>query len=103
MDLEIRAGGDRGIDFTVNEITVDVKTARKAYNLIVEVGKVHANIYVLAQVNAGITGAELLGWAGSRDINSAPTRAFGHGIVNHYILADKLRPIYDLPAALKIQ
>ena len=100
MNLERMAGGDNGVDFVINGRTIDIKTARKAFNLIVEQGHVCCDVYVLANPNRGVTGAELLGWAGRKDIEKAPVRDFGHGIDNHYIPADKLRTIYSLVAAL---
>lgn len=95
-DFSTRPDGDKGVDFVVPLLyTVDVKTARKANNLIHEAGKpMPADIYVLAEVVGD--GAELVGWAWKKSLQEAPTRDFGHGIVNHYIPRDQLRTIREL-------
>ena len=40
LDLRTRIGGDNGVDFYTSLGTVDVKTSRKPYFLVVEQGKV---------------------------------------------------------------
>ena len=99
VDETERPGGDSGSDFVVNGITIDIKTARKAYNLIVEEGKIKADIYVLAQYE-GDTDATLLGWATRRQVSMAPTKDFGYGINNHYISKGLLSPMPGLKRLL---
>ena len=100
-DTKTRPGGDNGIDFTVLlRFTVDVKTARKPYHLIHENGKAFADIFVLAEYNDETGKARLLGWEWGKVLEKAPTKDFGYGVVNHYIPANKLRPMADLKARL---
>ena len=97
MDLEMRPGGDGGKDFEVFlGFTVNVHTARKAYNLIHEVGSKTADIIVLAAYSDETKEAELIGWEWGTVVLAAPSREFGHGILNHYIAAERLRPMKTL-------
>jgi len=102
MDLESRAGGDAGIDFRAGAWTIDVKTAQRAYNLLLEVGKERAcaDILVLAQVCENPLGAKLLGWATREEIVRAPARDFGYRVRNHYIPQEELRPMSALEELL---
>jgi hypothetical protein len=96
-DLKRRLEGDSGIDFVVPlKFSVDVKTARNAFNLIHEQGKKFADIYVLASFKDSEEDAELLGWEWGAVLKNAPVKDFGYGIMNHYIPADKLKPISEL-------
>ena len=104
-DATPRPSGDKGIDFTVacrvrdgvRSFTVDVKTARKPHNLLVEVGKVHASIYVLDRFIAPEQ-ADLLGWEWAALVRPAPTGVFypSNPIPSHYIPAGRLRPMAEL-------
>lgn len=95
-DFSDRPGGDRGIDFVVPLLyTVDVKSARKAHYLLHEAGReMPADIYVLAEVIDGK--ASLVGWEWKSRLERAPARDFGHGIINHHIARDHLRPMDEL-------
>lgn len=96
-DLELRPEGDKGVDFRVIlGLSVDVKTAQKPYNLIHEVGKPFADLYVLCQYHDDTGRATIIGWETGSILRAAPTRDFGYGVVNHYIPADRLRPISEL-------
>ena len=79
---------------------IDVKTARKAYNLLVEEDKVNADIYVLAMYRDYTDNVTLLGWAFKEEVLDAPKRDFGYGIINHYIPKDNLHPIESLKAII---
>lgn len=94
VDLTARPSGDNGVDFSTSAGTVDVKTYRKPYNLLLEVGKRHADILVLA----GYDGekARLIGWEYSRVLLACPVRDFGYGIRNHYKAAHSLRKLAEL-------
>jgi hypothetical protein len=104
VDDSIKPSGDKGIDFTINlmcdhdlhpePFTVDVKTAKLPYNLLLEVGKPVVDIYVLADYNE--TNSFLLGWTWGKILSKAPTRSFGYEVINHYIPAEELRPISEL-------
>jgi len=100
IDSKLRAGGDKGVDFESTLGTIDVKTARKAYNLIVEENKVASDIYVLAQYMDKTDTVELLGWASKKEILAAPVRDFGYGIINHYIPKNNLKSMESLKKEL---
>lgn len=102
IDLERRLDGDKGIDFVVSvNLSVDVKTARKAYNLIHEEGKAIADVYVLAQYDDTSGKTKLLGWEFGSVLKSAPVKDFGYGIKNHYISKENLRPMSSLINRIK--
>jgi hypothetical protein len=97
LDLERKLDGDKGIDFIVPvRLSIDVKTARKAFNLIHEQGKPFADIYVLAQYCDDDEKTNLLGWEFGSILKSSPVKDFGYGIQNHYIPVEKLRPMAAL-------
>lgn len=96
-DITERPKGDAGVDFVVPLLfTVDVKTARKAFNLIHESGKPFADIYVLAEYDDQSATARLVGWEFGSRLASSPTKDFGYGILNHYISRDVLRSMDSL-------
>lgn len=98
VDLSIRPKGDKGIDFILsNKKTVDVKTFKKAWNLICEDCKpLSADIYVLAKFNEDNESVNLIGWATKEELEVAPKKDFGYGIVNKYIPIQKLHPMKEL-------
>ena len=100
IDEELRPEGDGGKDFPSHIGIVDVKTARKAYNLIVEEGKVISDIYVLAHYKDITDEVDLLGWAYKSEVLDAPCKDFGYGIINHYIPKNELYPIQSLKQIL---
>lgn len=101
-DLQRRLDGDKGIDFILPvRLSVDVKTARKAFNLIHEQGKPFADIYVLARYNDDGGNVTLLGWEFGSVLKAAPVKDFGYGIMSHYIPSEKLRPMDTLLRRLK--
>ncbi len=110
--MSARPAGDRGVDFRVffqfdgkiAAYPVDIKTARKAFNLIVESGKVDdRTIYVLAQYENAADNASLIGWEWGAAIKKAPVRDFGYGILSHYIHRNSLRPMEELKQRLVAQ
>lgn len=96
MDLTVRQQGDKGIDFQTRIGSVDVKTARKATYLAIEVGRVIADIYVLARYDETLRRANLIGWEWGRVMKECATKDFGYGIQNHVKPAGSLRTIFDL-------
>ena len=95
MNDDIKPEGDEGIDFLLGlNFSVDVKTARKPYNLLLEVGKPVADIYVLADFNDG--DPYLLGWHWGIILSQAPSKDFGYGVINHYIPVEELRSMNEL-------
>lgn len=98
IDSNSYKGGDNGVDFVV-PLTIDVKTARKPFNLIVEEGKVKSLVYILY----GMAEEPYpVGWEWGVNVKNAPTKDFGYGVVNHYIPAQQLRPINELLILLEL-
>ena len=95
LDLSVTIRGDRGIDFRCPRATVDVKTSRRGDYLLVPVGRVHADVYVLAHL-IGTDEARLLGWMDAATIKTLPTRDFGYGVRNHFVHARSLRSLVTL-------
>lgn len=104
-----RPGPDGGIDFELPVVfTVDVKTSRKGDKLLVEAGKVKADIYVLAhyteeeQVDLEartvweVGSAKLVGWAFATQLKAREPYNTGRGIINYCMQADELRPMSEL-------
>ena len=102
LDLRTRIGGDNGVDFYTSLGTVDVKTSRKPYFLVVEQGKVKADVYVLAQYDDESKTARLLGWEYGSTMKDQPIRDFGFGVINHYKAVSDLRNIWELTNLLKM-
>lgn len=108
LDTELRPAGDHGHDFLMNTdtghiVTVDIKTARKPYNLLLEARARHtAFIYVLAHY-IDEHHVKLLGWTTGRIMRSCPIKDFGYGIHNHYLPAAQLRPMRSLHHLLTTQ
>lgn len=96
FDREARPAGDKGVDFHVPvSMTLDVKTARKPFNLIVEQGKVFADIYVLAGIDE-FDRVTFYGWQFGSLVKKAPIKDFGYGVMNHYIPRESLRAMEEL-------
>ncbi len=92
IDLSRRLGGDGKVDFICPKIGfIDVKTYRKAKNMLRPVGVEHAAILVLAQFYEEIP-CEFLGWEFDCVMLTCPTRRFvENGPLNHYKPAEELR------------
>lgn len=101
VDEELRPEGDGGKDFPSGLGSIDVKTARKAFNLIVEENHVKSDIYVLAQYFDETDKAKLLGWAYKKEVLAAPKKDFGYGVINHYIPKEKLYEMSTLKKKLE--
>lgn len=96
-DLEIRPMGDGHVDFKINVedkkiITIDVKTAQKAYNLLIKKWEIDkaSDILVLAHYidNDNI---EFLGWSTRKIMKQQPIKVFSSlGIENYFLSKDKL-------------
>lgn len=96
IDLTSKPKGDNGIDFYTPIGTIDVKTAQKPYHLLVEKGKVFADIYVLAQFSMPDI-INFIGWHYGEYISQQPTKYFGYNILNHYIHQSALYSMFVLP------
>ncbi len=97
-DLGDRRSGDDGIDFVLpNGLLVDVKTARKAFNLLVEKNKVVADVYVLAAYREDVGWATLLGWEWGGTVIVKDTKPFSPNIESHFVPARYLIPMDRMP------
>ena len=84
VDLTIKPKGDKGVDFYTPIGTIDVKTAQKPYNLLVEHNKVVADIYALYSYTPPDI-IRFLGWYYGELISISPTSYSIYGILNHSI------------------
>lgn len=92
VDMSLRPGGDAGKDVRIHLHTkqgprwfvVDVKTARKPFNILVEEGKVKSDIYVIARYIEETSTAELIAWQWGSVLKRIPARDVGgFGIISH--------------------
>jgi hypothetical protein len=87
-------GGDRGIDFNTPIGTVDIKTFRRPWSLLVPIGNNHpADIYILAGYQDEGHQATLIGWTYWNIVQQQPVKDFGRGIINHSLAARRLYPM----------
>ena len=103
VDATLRPDGDYGKDFEVTlKFTVDVKTARKPFNLLVKVNEIEkpVDIYVLGKFCEDTKRVTFLGWQWRSVMKKQPTKDFGYGIVNHYMSANELKPMDELLARM---
>lgn len=111
----LEPGGDGGWDFLLPvKLKVDVKASRRGDALLVEVGKVKADVYVLAKVEEKectgtqtetgtmTTEVSLLGWCWGRDLLAVPPKNTGKGVVNHRVAAGSLRPMEELKRIMEV-
>lgn len=102
MDTSLRPSGDRGIDFKIGILTIDIKTARLAYNLLRERNKPHANVLVLARYIEKDSNIVFLGWEFDHVMLQQPYKDFGYGIINHYKAVELLKPMDKLYSTIKM-
>lgn len=97
IDLTISYKGDRGADFVVNGLRIDVKTYRKPANMLRRVDtRLPAHILVLAEYFDKTGWAELIGWEFDEVMLECPTKDFGYGIINHFKPVNQLKPMSRL-------
>lgn len=90
--------GKKDFEFTLGgrKLSIDVKAARKPYNLLVKEkdAKDCADILILA----GISGDDvsLIGWEHKSLMVLSPVKEFGYGIRNHYRGRKRLREMEQL-------
>ena len=110
------SGSDGGKDFVhrvytdgggIKPVRVDVKTSQKGDYLLVPVGQIRSDVYVLAhyiqppEAYAGCPRITFRGWALASDVRDAPTRRFhSQGPINHNIKAEDLRRMETLERRL---
>jgi hypothetical protein len=112
VDRTRRSDGDSGCDFIVQagirRLKIDVKTNRHPDPyLLVETEKIRrSHIYVLAHAfmadDESPYTARLLGWEIAGIVACYPIRDFGHGMRNHWMPANALRPMQQLRELLAI-
>ncbi len=102
MDKTRRVHGDHGVDFTRWDLTIDVKTLRHPYSLLVERNKVYADVFVLMGVDKELTKAYVVGWTLFDAVLMAPITKSRYGIWNHTVPARELRPLESLFRALRL-
>ena len=105
VDSELRPDGDNGRDFEVPLMfRIDVKTARKPFNLLVKVKEIDrpVDIYILSKFSDETKEIEFIGWQWRSVMKQQPTKDFGYGIVNHYMSANKLRPMSELLSRISV-
>jgi hypothetical protein len=103
MDTSITPKGDGKVDFETHwGITVDIKTFKKPYNLIVEASEIDggADIYVLAGYYDENNSVTLIGWDYRNRMRTQPIKDFGYGKDNHYRKASSLQPMEMLAGVL---
>lgn len=105
-------GGDGGVDFVLPVyLTVDVKASKRGDALLVEQGKVRADIYVLAKYEekkewtsdkeySMAPHTTLLGWATAQELLAISPVMSQRGIVNHSVPVEKLRTMESLKKLL---
>jgi len=111
IDESIRPDGDNHIDFKlqyvdgfdVKQLTIDVKTAKKPFNLLIKDWEIDkcADILILAKYNDDKS-VELLGWEYKSIMKKQPTKVFSSlGINNYYKSREQLRPMSELDKIMK--
>ena len=107
-DLEIKPNGDGHIDFKIkiNDekiITIDIKTAQKAYNLLVKKWEIDkcSDILVLAKYISE-TNIEFLGWSTRKIMKKQPIKIFSSlGIENYFLHKNELKQMSLLDSLFK--
>ncbi len=102
-DLKEKRNGDDGVDFIIPVfMKVDVKTRKERPGglsetfLLVEEGKVTADIYVLAVLSKDESVCNCVGWMKKEQILTYPVGDLGTKVVNHQVPALDLHPMDSL-------
>jgi len=99
-DLDIKPEGDNGVDFNFKVgsrcLTIDVKTARKPYNLLLKESEAKrcADIIVLAGIKENTVW--FIGWEHKSLMLLMNRKTFGYKIMNYYRAASQLRTMDQL-------
>ena len=75
--------GDDGIDNWTGDFTIDIKTATSRGHLLVEQGKVLADLYVAAFYDADKDVVEMLGWETAENVLVVQPKLWPLDIMNH--------------------
>ncbi len=102
-DLSLKPKVNGGYQHKINGRKVSIKPYRKPNNLLVEEGKVRADIYVLALYRDATQDATLLGWATKDEVLARePYDVGGMGVVSHAIHHTALHDMDELRGVLGI-
>lgn len=108
VDRNLYENGDGQSDFKVvisnRLLTIDVKGARKPYNLLIKEKDINvcADIVVLARIE-GSNNVSLLGWEHKSIMKLMPVKDFGFGIRNYYRHHTQLRSMSQLACLLNMR
>ena len=105
-DARLLVQGDGRIDFYLPDgRSGDWKVARKAYNLLMESGKPHADILVAGMWHeeGDACWVEWLGWEYRDELLKVEPEDFGYGVINHYRAVDRLRPMKEFFALTQLR
>jgi hypothetical protein len=95
-DARLLSAGDGRADFWLpSGLSGDWKVARKAYNLLMESGRPHADLLVagLWYEKGAECWIEWLGWERASLLEQVEPCDFGYGVINHYCPVDQLQPM----------
>ena len=110
VDKSIRPDGDGHVDFRAvmnngKVITIDIKTAIKAYNLLIKEWEIDdcSLVLVLAQYDPANEEVSFLGWQTKGIMKTMPKKVFSPrlGIMNYYCQRDQLRSMEELDQLFK--
>ncbi len=93
--------GDGGVDFVINNIKIDVKTASRDYGLLVETKKQKDDlVYILAVID---TKNEIcfLGWIYGNNVKSFPIQTSRHGVINYVVPSSCLKSMNSFEKLIK--
>jgi hypothetical protein len=96
-DARLLSAGDGRSDFRLrNGLSGDWKVARRAYNLLMEAGRPHADLFVagLWHEDGRHCWVEWLGWESAARLRAVEPCDFGYGVINHYCPVDELQPMW---------
>ncbi len=96
-DKRIRKGGSGSVNFRCRGFAINVFTAKLPYNLICEVGKAKAHIYVLCGYDEESEDAYLIGWHWHNELMQRAPKTFGsHDVLDHWVPEGKLLSMGEL-------
>jgi len=110
VDKSIRPDGDGHVDFRAvtnngKAITIDIKTAIKAYNLLIKEWEIDdcALVLVLAKYDTANEEVSFLGWQTKGVMRTMPKKVFSPrlGIMNYFCPLDQLRRMEELDELFK--
>ena len=110
VDKSIRPDGDGHVDFRAvmnngKVITIDIKTAIKAYNLLIKEWEIDdcSLVLVLAQYDPKNEEVSFLGWQTKGIMKTMPKKVFSSrlGIMNYYCPRDQLNSMEELDQLFK--